>query len=315
MAPPSAFAASVTGTWLPGQGKNEGQTSSGRGSAYAAPVLDHVLELLRCPHCSSGLERQGAVVRCEEGHGFDVARQGYVNLIPGGTDVGTADSAEMIAARASFLDAGHYEPIAEALKAACSYSQDASRLVDVGAGTGHYLARAMDGRPDAVGLALDVSKHALRRCARAHPRIGAVGCDVWEGLPIRQGVCDVALSVFSPRNPAELARVLQVDGRLVLVAPTGRHLQELVQRVGLVTVDERKRERLATKLGSRFVAVEESELEWTMQLGRQAVRDLVNMGPSARHIDEATLARRVGELPEPFAVEASVTVTAYQLRP
>jgi 23S rRNA (guanine745-N1)-methyltransferase len=278
-------------------------------------VLDHVLELLRCPHCSSGLARQGAVVGCEEGHGFDVARQGYVNLLAGGTGVGTADSPEMIAARASFLDAGHYEPIAEALTAACSAMSDVSRVADVGAGTGRYLARVLDGRPDAVGVALDVSKHALRRCARAHPRIGAVGCDVWEGLPIRQGVLDVALSAFSPRNPAELARVLRVDGRLVIVAPTPRHLQQLVRRVGLVTVDQRKRERLATKLGSRFLAVEESELDWTMQLDRQAVRDLVGMGPSARHIDEATLTRRVDELPEPFAVDASVTVTAYELRP
>jgi 23S rRNA (guanine745-N1)-methyltransferase len=57
-------------------------------------------------------------------------------------------------------------------------------VVDVGAGTGYYLAVVLERLTDRVGLALDVSKYALRRAARAHRRVGAVACDVWHGLPV-----------------------------------------------------------------------------------------------------------------------------------
>ena len=46
-------------------------------------------------------------MRCASGHGFDVARQGYVNLLSGKASV-DGDSADMVAARAAVLDAGHY---------------------------------------------------------------------------------------------------------------------------------------------------------------------------------------------------------------
>ena len=73
-----------------------------------------------------------------------MARQGYVNLMPGGTRPGTADTAEMVAARAGFLDAGHYAPLADALAAAARASQPpAGAVLDAGAGTGYYLAAVL----------------------------------------------------------------------------------------------------------------------------------------------------------------------------
>lgn len=68
-------------------------------------MLDDVLPLLRCPVCAAALHRAGPAVRCPAGHSFDVARSGYVSLLPGGA--GTADTAQMVAARDRFLSAGH----------------------------------------------------------------------------------------------------------------------------------------------------------------------------------------------------------------
>jgi len=47
---------------------------------------------------------------CGTGHAFDVARQGHVHLAPGNRRL-AGDTAEMVAARAAFLDAGHYAPV------------------------------------------------------------------------------------------------------------------------------------------------------------------------------------------------------------
>jgi 23S rRNA (guanine745-N1)-methyltransferase len=75
-------------------------------------VLSNVVDHLVCPICTTRLELAGRSVRCARQHSFDVARQGYVNLLPGGARTGTADTAAMVEARASFLAEGHFASLA-----------------------------------------------------------------------------------------------------------------------------------------------------------------------------------------------------------
>src|SRR6185503_17875502 len=123
------------------------------------------------------------------------------------------DTPEMVAARERFLGSGHFQPLATALGDLLEHGfAGQGSIVDLGAGTGWYLAALLDRFPDATGIALDVSKPALRRAARAHPRAAAVGCDAWGPLPLRDHVAGAVLNVFAPRNAAEIARVLAPDG-------------------------------------------------------------------------------------------------------
>jgi 23S rRNA (guanine745-N1)-methyltransferase len=297
-------------------------------------VLDDALDLLACPHCAGPLTRAGGSVKCPNEHAFDVARSGYLNLLPGDAQTGSADTPEMVAAREAFLGAGHFEPLAEALaeEAERALGDPAERpradaaeraapspgcILDLGAGTGWYLARVLDRLPDRPGLALDLSKHALRRAARAHARMGAVACDAWRPLPVRDGVAALVLSVFAPRNGPEIARVLRPGGALLVVTPTGRHLAELVERPGLLTVDERKDERLAAALDAHLDLERRTEHQWSLELTPGDVANAVAMGPSARHASRAAGAAaeagtapttRTGSTP----VTASVTISTYR---
>lgn len=276
-------------------------------------MLEDVVEYLACPVCAGALDLHDRVLRCALGHGFDVARQGYVSLLTGSRVPGTADSADMVAAREAFLGAGHYAPLAEAIAGACL--PRAKVVADAGAGTGHYLARALDELPGAAGVALDISKHAIRRAARAHPRLGAVVADVWRPLPLRDGTIDVLLNVFAPRNGAEFARVLNGDGELVVVTPTSRHLVPLVEWLGLLSVDESKERRMAESLSEHFVEVDRSTHTFQMALGHQAVGAVVGMGPSAWHTDKEVMWRKIIELPEISLVEASFRMSIFKNRP
>lgn len=294
-------------------------------------MLPDVVDLLACPVCGGDLEldpggaadpgeRPGpATLVCDRGHGFDVARQGYVHLA--GQAAVAGDSAEMVAARAAFLDTGHFDPFLAAVAAHAERAAERVRpgvLLDVGAGTGHYLAAALDRvlavDPDARGVAVDVAKPAVRRAARAHPRAGAVLADTWAGLPLRTGSVSVAMTVFAPRGAEHLHRVLHPDGVLVVLTPTPRHLHELVDVLGLLHVDERKPQRLAATLGRQFARGRHAVVEHTMTLSRADVAALVDMGPSARH-GAAERARAVAALPEPVVVTASAQVSAYRPLP
>jgi 23S rRNA (guanine745-N1)-methyltransferase len=263
-----------------------------------------MLDRLACPVCGEGLARSDATLRCANGHSFDIARQGYVNLLTGDVPAGLGDTAAMVAARADFLATGRYAPITDALVQAVG---QAHRVLDVGAGPGHHLAAVVQATPERRGLALDASKHAARRAARAHPRVDAAVADVWRGLPVRDGAVDAVLDVFAPRHGAEFARVLAPGGSLVVVTPTGRHLAELAGPLGLLGVDERKEERLDRELGAHFTEADRLELEFAMTLDREAVGRLVAMGPSAHHAGPAA----EGAVPDPVEVTASVTVRRY----
>ncbi|HEX6447289.1 MAG TPA: 23S rRNA methyltransferase [Streptosporangiales bacterium] len=277
-------------------------------------MLDDVLPLLRCPVCRAPLRRDGGAVSCPDGHSFDVARQGYVNLLPGGMRRDPGDTAAMVRARTDFLDGGHFAALADRVAdlAAGLAGEREGCVVDAGAGTGYHLGRTLDRLPGRVGVALDVSKHAIRRAARAHERIGAVVADVWRPLPVADGVASVVLDLFAPRNGAEFRRVLAADGALLVVTPTPRHLAELVAPLGLLTVDARKEERVAGALGGRFTAVAAEEQEQTLLLDRRDVVAAVSMGPSAWHVEPALLERRVAGLGEPVAVTSSVRLTVYR---
>lgn len=270
-------------------------------------MLADVMDVLSCPHCSSDLDLGDAVVLCGRGHTFDVARQGYVSLMPGSAGKITGDSAEMIAARAEFLDGGHFDPIVDAVTDAVG---NPTTVLEVGAGTGHYLAAVVEAT-GARGIGIDVSKAAARRVARAHDRIGSVVADVWHGLPVRSGSLSAVTCVFSPRNASELHRVLEPGGTLVVVTPTLRHQQQLVGALGLIGVDEDKARRLGNSLAGRFEQRSRTTVEFEMSLGHSGVTSLVEMGPSARHTTDSSRRESIAHLPELVEVTASVVVGTY----
>lgn len=270
--------------------------------------LDRALGYLRCPLCSEAFAASGGAIACFSGHSFDVAHQGYVSLLVGKASAATADTTAMVAARQRFLERGHYDKIVDAIGAAVP---DSGLCVDLGGGTGYYLARLLDAHPGLDGIDLDLSKHALRRAARAHPRLAAVAADAWKPLPVRDRAASCVLSTFSPRNAPEIRRMLAPSGRLVVTTPTARHLAELVGTLRLVTVDDRKQERLDTQLHD-FERVSSTPVEYTIELGHDEVLDAILMGPSAHHVDAAELAARVAGLDAPVRVTVSVNVSVYR---
>lgn len=275
-------------------------------------AIDDVLDMLHCPLCQQALTRNGGSVGCPDRHSFDLARQGYLNLL-GRSAPTNADTAPMVAARMSLLASGAYAPIARAVTDLVAATKP-QRWLEVGAGTGYYLAyglSALGGR----GVALDVSAMAARRAARAHQHLGAVVADVWSGLPLQDGCVDALLAVFAPRNVSEFARVLARDGLLVITAPSHEHHQELRGPLGLMDIPPDKDTRLASDLAGHFEPVTSTSCRYTLELDAETVLDLVSMGPNAFHTHPDQLHARVADLLTPIRVSVAVSVSAWKPLP
>jgi 23S rRNA (guanine745-N1)-methyltransferase len=278
--------------------------------------LAAVADLLACPTCAerdlpdSPLDLDGDTLRCQRGHAYDVARQGHVNLL-GRAVPRNADSPAMVAARERFLGSGAYDRVGDALAvAALATPSTAPTVLDVGAGPGWYLDRVLarlgaDGRPGR-GVALDVSPAASRRAARSREVVGAVVADAWGRLPVRSARVDLALSVFAPRRPAELARVLVRGGLAIVVSPLPEHLATLRAAWGLLDVEPGKQERLSATFAEHLQPVGEVDVRYRVPLRRPALADLVAMGPNAFH-------HEAGEHPTaPDDVEVAVRVSTWR---
>ena len=243
--------------------------------------IAEVIDLLACPNCADGLTLtlDGRGVCCPQRHRFDLARQGYLNLLAG-PQPANADTPEMIEARTRFLAAGLFDPIAAA---AAALAGGAARVLDAGAGTGRLLGALLDADQDTCGVALDVSTAAARRAARAHPRLGAVVADVWRALPVKDSAVDLVVSNFAPRNPAEFFRVLAPGGRLLTITPTEEHLAELRSAYGLLDIPPAKADRLAETLAERFAPQHAETVRRGDRWSGQLVGDAIAMGPNAFH--------------------------------
>jgi 23S rRNA (guanine745-N1)-methyltransferase len=268
---------------------------------------------LSCPVCAASLADVGPSARCAAGHSFDYARSGYLNLArQGGGRRG--DTAAMVQARAELLASGHYERIAAAVASAASEAAPGAGVVaEVGSGTGYYLdavVRRLGERGPGPGCAFgfDLSKAAAAHAARRHPGLRFAVADLEAAIPLRDTAADLLLSVFSPRPGPELGRVTRPGGELIAAFASPRHLQALRERLGLMSVEEDKQERLTERLEPWFDPVSTDAVEYEVDFAEDDARHLALMGPNAWH-DVDT-----GGLDGPLTDLVSVVVARFRRR-
>lgn len=278
-------------------------------------MLSHIVDILADPNDGTALSGADDFSRLvsESGHSFDVAKQGYVTLAAGAGLKHKGDDMDMVNARETYLAMGHFAPFVEAVTGAVQGALDSASLaestpaslLEVGAGTGYYLAHTLDSIAEARGVGLDISPHAAKHLAKCHPRVGAVVADVWERLPIRDESIDAISVVFAPRNAAEFQRVLAPGGQVIVLTPDAGHLDELREPLGILGVEDGKVERMYEQAeGYLEQAADPVDISFPIELDKASVAAQVGMSPSARHISAGELAERMAALPPTLTVTA-----------
>lgn len=190
------------------------------------------LDILICPLDGLPLKQQDGQWCCPDGHSFDIARQGYVNLLPVQFKKSRqpGDSKEMIAARSAFLNSGVYQPIAEALLKTVQpllADQKNSHILDAGCGEGYYLTHLLEHWPStAQWLGLDISKWAIQAATkRSKTPSWIVGSN--RSLPVKAHSLDMIICAFGFADYAAFKKALKPGGWVVLVDSDTEHLIEL----------------------------------------------------------------------------------------
>ncbi len=273
-----------------------------------------------CPVCGEPLLRAERTFRCDRAHEFDVAREGYVNLLAPqhrrSKDPGY--SRDMIAGRRDFFDAGHYRPLADdvaGLVAGYLPPAETLRLVlDAGCGEGYYLRRLRprlntDGPMDSTVLCgLDISKHAIRVAAKRDPK-GLYAVAGTYHMPVLPDRVDVLLTHFSPVSAVDFRRVLRPNGVVLIGGPGEDHLFSLKQLLYETPAAHEPADTLAGEAGFELAATHRISHKLSLR-GPGQVANLLRMTPYYWSVDAAKQAL-LAEL-DALDTEIDVVVHAYR---
>lgn len=231
---------------------------------------------LICPACETPLTWNSKECRCTNGHSFDRAKEGYLNLLLSHQRKSShpGDDAAMIQARRRFLDTGGYNPLKEFIRQSSIYNRQ-STILDCGCGEGFFL----DAVPG-VRFGTDISKEAIRCAAKRYKDVTWIVANVMRKLPFADHSMDVILSILAPRNPEEFARILKPDGKLFLGVPGPNHLIELRSLLNPQAGDfEEKADEAAAKCAPQFIEVNRQQLSYQQTLSPAQIADLIQMTP------------------------------------
>ena len=239
------------------------------------------MELI-CPICGEELHKQERQLVCANRHSFDVARQGYVNLLPvqNKRSLNPGDTREQVLARRRFLEGGFYEPISNALN---ELAKDCvGPVLDAGCGEGYYsarLAKAMGA--ELVGL--DISKEAVR-CAAAAYKDALWLCASAARLPVKDHSVGLITSLFAMTDAKEFHRALIPGGYFIRVLAAPDHLMGL-KSVIYDQVFQKQKEGMTELPG--FVLEKTVPVRFEVSLQGQQVQDLLYMTPHVYRIGKA----------------------------
>ena len=245
------------------------------------------MELL-CPVCAGALTREQNTCRCENHHSFDVARQGYVNLltVQQKHSLHPGDTKEQVLARRRFLDAGFYAPIAQALCRVAKEFGCRGKVLDAGCGEGYYSNQLQQ----ALGadlLGLDVSKEAVRVAASKYKNCQFV-CGTAAHLPVQDHSLDLLTSLFAVTLPEEFARVLKNTGLFIQVLAAKDHLLGLKSIIYPTLTDK---EKDSTPLLPGFKLIKSEKISFSFTVTGEQIMDLLSMTPHIYRISKEGLAR------------------------
>ena len=228
-------------------------------------------DLFICPKCKEKLEERGGSLYCLNNHCFDIAKEGYVNLMLANDkhSLNPGDNDDMVVSRDLFLNKGYYSKMAQEVSNIVSkYKRKV--VLDAGCGTGYYTKQLVVNNV----YGIDISKKAVKIASKKDSNISFAVSSVFN-TPFKDNTFDAIISIFSPLAFEEFSRILKDDGIVVCVYPGEMHLIELKKAIyGTETILNDK-----AVSSDMFTSIEKQNVKGRMLLNKDDISNLVRMTP------------------------------------
>ena len=267
------------------------------------------MSVLMCPVCRQALHLAEQSWRCEKGHHYDVAKQGYVNLhvVQHKHSKTPGDTPESVLARREFLQVGFYQPLQQVIVELLQQFKP-DTILDIGCGEGYYTHAMQPWTKHCVGV--DIAKTAVQRAAKLNSRVvWVVGTGAI--LPVQDHSIDVCTSLFSPIPQQEMTRVLKDEGYLIIATPAPAHLYALREAL-FEQVNLHEPQKFVEQLNAEFELKQEQLVEAPLTLDQHALKNLIAMTPYAYKANPER--RKAIEQQQYFAVTAAFQIYVFQKR-
>jgi len=239
-----------------------------------------------CPICQASLKQHqpSKGYYCKNKHHFDIAKEGYLNLLPAQhkKSKNPGDSRAMMRSRRHFLEAGFYLPMAKAIATLIDqYRTENSimHILDMGCGEGYYSRQieAHCHQRDILDChGIDIAKNAILAAAKKQPNAHFVVASS-KRMPYADNYFDLLLRVYAPSNNTEIKRLLKTNGHLLLVTPGPRHLWQLKEFI----YKEVKEHNIEISLPKGFEQIKSQRIHYKIQPDQEQRMALLQMTPYA----------------------------------
>lgn len=235
--------------------------------------------ILVCPICKSILIQESQSYKCKNKHCFDLAKEGYINLLPvqNKKSKNPGDNKEMIKARREFLEDDYYLPLVESLVTILD-KVEILNLLDSGCGEGYYsakIAEVLEKEIEIIGF--DISKEAIKKAAKKYKKHQYFVASAYD-IPILANSVDAYLTIFAPILASEIAATLSKSGKAIIVTAGKNHMKEIAELI----YDEYKTHEYSpeSKMLEHFELCHIEECNFNINLqGNRAITNMLKMTP------------------------------------
>ena len=243
------------------------------------------ISVFKCPVCGNKMDiRDMESLICMDGHCFDIARRGYVNLLQ--NQWKSKYDKNMFEARSAICRLGFFDPMIEQIGNIIMELTNTVKIkiLDAGCGEGFHLAQVISYLQnkktfDIQGLGIDISKEGIQMASRDYPNIIWCVADLAK-LPFMKNKFDVVLNILSPANYGEFRQILKQDGVLIKIVPGSSYLAEL-RSIFYDETDKQSysNEEVIELFKDNFKIRETQNLKYRVPLNKDSLNQLIEMTP------------------------------------
>lgn len=182
------------------------------------------MNILICPVCKNELYIENRTFHCEANHCFDIAKEGYVNLLSAHkSGDNTGDNKEMARSRRDFLEKGFYSPLADAVGNCLEkFSSDGDNVLDICCGEGYYTSE-LTKKHNRNFYGFDLSKNMVRLAAKRKCNAQFFVANI-ASIPVKSNSVKFVFHLFAPFHSGEFSRIISDNGVVVTAIPGKEHL-------------------------------------------------------------------------------------------